>query len=287
MSSNKPPQSVSVKPSADHAVPTSSSILANLAYTAQASGREVPACVCRQCGGARYVLKDVPYGHPDFNRLVPCPLCRQDRQPDWLFDRSGLEPHERGLSLRDWRRIHWPADVDGEQLNAQREAAQDELERLLEVRAGWLTLYGDLGAGKSHALKILACEFIQRGVQAIYNPMASVLQYLRENIKARTAQGDQFWKRLEDTPVLLIDEVDRFNATSWAQEQVFMLVDLRYRRQTTHVTVFATNGDPNRRVGPDGEKHAVGYIYSRMTECPMVHLQNDVRPAVRGARHGK
>lgn len=235
-------------------------------------------CVCPQCGGARFVTRDVPYGHADFARLIPCPVCRQDRQPEWLMARAGLLESEQGLSLDDFQYINWPKNVEGSKLNAQRKAAHEAMARVLEERAGWLTFHGDFGSGKSLALKILCCEFIRAGVPALYGNMADILQHLRDKIR-ETIEGDRYWQRLCDIPVLLIDEVDRYNATGWAQEQAFRLIDLRHRCIHSHVTAFATNDDPHTMLAPRADG-GVGYLYSRMRLGPMVLLEGDVRNAL-------
>jgi DNA replication protein DnaC len=192
--------------------------------------------------------------------------------------RAGLLESEQGLKLDDFQYVNWPKSADREKLNGQRKTAHDAMARVLQERHGWLTFYGDFGSGKSHALKILACEFVRRGVPALYGNMADILQHLRDKIR-ETVAGDRYWLNLCDIPVLLIDEVNRYNATGWAQEQVFRLIDLRHRRIASHVTAFATNDDPHVMLAP-GAEDGIGYLYSRMRRAPMLLLEGDVRTAL-------
>jgi hypothetical protein len=254
------------------------SILATAAHQAEVSGKPLPADMCQQCGGARYVIRDVAWGHPAFGKLIPCPVCRRDRQPEWLFQHSGLTQREQALSLDDWRYPEWPSELDAAALNAQRKSAYDAMRALLEARVGWLTFYGDFGAGKSHALKILACEFIRCGVEVLYGNMADILDHLRHKM-FESVRGDQYWQHLLDVAVLLVDEVTNFSAKPWALEQVFRLIDLRHRRRDSHVTAFALNDDPHTMLAP-GTEDNIGYLYSRMRTSPMVLLEHDVRPAL-------
>lgn len=270
---------VSLEPDLSLAAPLTSGVLATLAFEAEAAGRPMPK-VCGQCGDVGHVIRDVPFGHPAFGKLIPCPVCRQDRQPEWLIKQSGLQVGEQGLTLTDWRYVTWAkTDASGPTRNAQRKAARDAMVKILQGHAGWLTFYGDFGSGKSFALKILACEFIQHKTPALYGNMADILQHLRDKI-SQSVRGDRYWEHLCNVPVLLIDEVGRFNATGWAQEQVFRLIDLRHRRIASHVTGFATNDDPHSLLAP-GDKEGIGYLYSRMRVAPMILLEGDVRPMLR------
>src|ERR671922_2571256 len=52
---------------------------------------EAPAADCPICKGHGFVRKNVPVGHPEFGRAIPC-TCRQAEVRDRLRRRSNLGP---------------------------------------------------------------------------------------------------------------------------------------------------------------------------------------------------
>ena len=143
----------------------------------------------------------------------------------------------------------------------------------IQYRQGFYTFWGDFGAGKSLALQIVINELRGVNVQGVYEPMARILEHLR-SLYGRHETTSNYWEQLLAVPALAIDEVTRINATDWAREKLFELVDTRYRRRHDRLTLFATNDDPNVSLPPE---EALGYLYSRMREGKLVELRGDVR----------
>jgi DNA replication protein DnaC len=76
--------------------------------------------------------------------------------------------------------------------------------------------------------------------------------------------------------VLAVDEVTRFNDTGWSREQLFVIIDTRYRRRKSHLTLLATNDNPTEELGTDDN---VGYVFSRIRQgCPL-ELRGNMRQA--------
>jgi len=207
--------------------------------------------------------------------LMRCPTCGTEGQRAWIRRRCGLEPAEQGRKLHDWR-----TPAMGAAQQQQRVVARRAMEAAIERHTGLTTFWGDFGSGKTLAMQIVVNELRElRTMDGYYAPFAAVLNHLRLLYNQRTGSSE-FWQRLLDVPVLAVDEVTRFRADSeWQQEQLFVLVDTRYRRRHSHLTLFATNDDP-RQALPPGE--ALGYLYSRMREGELIHLEGDVRQAVGG-----
>jgi DNA replication protein DnaC len=208
------------------------------------------------------------------DQLLYCSYCSSGVERATLARRSGLEPREQQARLVDWQTPVLPRN-----LQKQRQRAKELIERAVRERAGLYTFWGDFGAGKSLALQIVLNELRAVGVMGCYATMVAILDHLRE-MYARHEPTDGYWQRLLCSHVLAIDEVTRFHDTGWARERMFELVDMRYRRRETHLTLFATNDDPTRGLPTE---EALGYLYSRMREGVLVELRGDVRPAV-GAR---
>ena len=226
------------------------------------------APTCPECGGLGWLRVDAQRGDPAFGKLVPCGTCTSDRRLEWITRHCGLEGTEFDTRIDDWDSGPWP------ELRGQREKARIAMEKAIEKQAGFLAFWGDFGAGKTFALQIVVNELRLQRVEVFYAPLAHVLEHLR-SLYHRNEETSDFWQRLLDIPVLALDEVTRFHGTSWAQERLWMLADTRYRRMASHLTVFATNDDPNESL-PTSEP--IGYLYSRLRQGYLVELRGDLRP---------
>jgi DNA replication protein DnaC len=209
-----------------------------------------------------------------FGELVICPDCGLERRIRRITETCGLVGEEFKLALSDWRPGPWP------DLEQQRRRAKHEMYRTIDDQAGFLTFWGDFGAGKTMALQIIINALRLRGVACHYAPFSLLASALREAMFSgdRRDVAARYWRWITDLPALAIDEVTRFNATDWARERLWMLSDTRYRRREEVLTVMATNDDPTVAMGTD---EAVGYLFSRMRQGALVELRGDMRTAAK------
>lgn len=196
-----------------------------------------------------------------------------------LAQRSNLEKRERDLMLTDWK---VPSIPDHPGWMAQRRTARQRIEGAIEAQAGLFTFWGDFGAGKTMAAQVVVNELRQRhAVKGAFTTFAGILEHLRA-MYGRNEDSSLYWEQLLDVPVLVVDEVTRFNeASEWQCEKLFALVNTRYRRKDTHLTLFTTNENPNQALPPE---EGIGYLFSRMREGKIVELRGDVRAAMRHMR---
>jgi DNA replication protein DnaC len=246
------------------------------AYWAELWNRPMPK-LCPACGGLGYVkVADVLPEDPQFGKIEHCQICNTDRRMQWLADNCGLEPNELDKAYTSqYRQGDW-SELESEVRNtyqAQRIAVSKALVEARQNRAGLLTFYGDYGSGKTFALQIAVNEARADLAESFYAPFSLILAHLRQLV-ARRQDNSNFLTRLFDIPVLAIDEVTRFNDTGWAMEQLFVLVDTRYRRRSSHLTLFATNDDP-RQMLDTGE--SIGYLMSRCRQGKLFELRGDMR----------
>jgi len=227
---------------------------------------------CPACGDLGWLRPDRHPGDPEFGMLVRCDVCGKGRQLDWLYDGSGLTHNEQSLSLADWKT---PAGSPSQR--DQRTRAGQVIEQVVSAKAGLATFWGDFGSGKSMALRIVVNECVQAGVESFYAPFTKVLDHMRDMYKAQR-KTDTFWERVQNVPVLALDEITRFYETDWARDRLWILSDIRYRNADSHLTVFATNDNPHKAL-PPGD--AFGYLYSRMREGELVELRGDMRTALK------
>lgn len=114
---------------------------------------------------------------------------------------------------------------------------------------GIVSLWSPPGRGKSLLLRAAVNEARRAGISATYWTMAQVLQWLRASFNLEKSEQPDLtfearWSLLTDgARVLALDEIEKVSPTDWVMEQVYALVDERYRRRRTHLTLFAANAD--------------------------------------------
>jgi len=242
--------------------------------------------VCPVCKGTGILLVGTeidgercaiyPLGTDLSTRIVHCPVCSPEKRRPWLAKYSGLEPDEQASRMHDWK-----CNIGDNGRSRQRRAVQEIMEQVIgQTRPhGLYTFWGDFGSGKTYAQQIILNELRElRLIEGYYAPFAVVLNHLRQMYAAQQ-DTTSFWDRLLNVPALALDEITRFDESkAWAQERLFELVDTRYRRRGTHLTLFGTNEDPNQRLSPD---EAIGYWFSRAREGELLELRGDLRQAVK------
>lgn len=183
-----------------------------------------------------------------------CPLCASDRPTklELLARQSGLTDAERR-----WR-LDYYAGMEGK-TNAV--AACGELLALAPRPAGWLTLYGPYGVGKSGMLKSLVACFCAAGVSAAYIVANDILVGLRSTYNDKADVGEaELLARWGSYQCLAVDEIDRVGDSAWARSMLFGLLNNRYDHRDTRATLIATN------LRPDMLPPEFGYLASRMTD---------------------
>jgi DNA replication protein DnaC len=94
---------------------------------------------------------------------------------------------------------------------------------------GWLVIFGDYGVGKTHLAASIAYVQYERGKTVIFVTVPNLLDYLREAFKpdAPMSFGELF-NTVRDAPMLVLDDLSTENASSWAREKLFQIIDHRY-----------------------------------------------------------
>ena len=192
---------------------------------------------CPACGGMGWLREDLPAGHLQFGQLVPCEACGQvHRQRIARFDRHSSR---RGRALRQLFRnfdASGPAAAATEAYNAAMTFAADPV--------GWFVLHGPKGNGKSHLAAAITNYLIdERGTAALFLTAPDLLRSLRQEIQAsvqgRSGESSAMLDAAQEVPVLILDDLGAQRWTEWAEEQLFLLLDFRYRLESP--TVVITN----------------------------------------------
>lgn len=197
---------------------------------------------CPHCGGVGFLRVDVPLGHEKFGRLEPC-VCRANEIAEnarmRLYEMSNLERLSH-LTFENFNRSGNPkAEFILPQEVASLRDALDVSEEFARGLKGWLLLEGAYGCGKTHLAAAIANACVQRGVPTLFITVPDLLDSLRFAYNDPETTFEARFEKIRNADLLVMDDFGTQNATSWAQEKLFQIINYRYINKLP--TVITTN----------------------------------------------
>ena len=200
--------------------------------------------ICGQqsiCDGLGVIRYDVPVDDKRFGKLFRCPnnppeqdVARQERlrklsQMDVLRDKdfSQFVINESMLKASEAQSLHMALTMAA---------------RFAEHPEGWLLLEGTYGCGKTHLAAAVGNERLRHGDLVLFITTPDLLDHLRSTFGPSSEAGyDEMFDRIRSAQLLILDDLGAENASAWAQEKLFQLLNHRYNHQLP--TVITTNAD--------------------------------------------
>ncbi|MGH2582780.1 MAG: ATP-binding protein [Anaerolineales bacterium] len=182
---------------------------------------------CPHCHGLGYLRADLPLGHPDFGKLQIC-SCRRGEVA--LHSRRRLYAISRLEELKDLTFDNFeprgrvglpPRQADS------LEAAYNQARQFSQKMEGWLLLEGGYGSGKTHLAAAIANFAVSVGLPAIFITVPDLLDALRFSYSSEDGFEERF-EEIRQAPLLILDDFGTQNATEWAQEKLFQILNHRY-----------------------------------------------------------
>lgn len=194
---------------------------------------------CPICGGIGYLRQDLPITHPDFGKIVPC-SCRADEitqsARSRLFGMSSLD----ALKALRFDNFERRGRVGLGQLQSDSlENAFNQAFHFAQNRQGWLLLMGKYGCGKTHLAAAIANQGIEDGVETLFLTVPDLLDWLRSAYANNEMSFEERFEEIREMPLLILDDFGTQNATEWAQEKIFQILNHRYVNQLP--TVITSN----------------------------------------------
>ncbi|HEX2172063.1 MAG TPA: ATP-binding protein [Dehalococcoidia bacterium] len=187
-----------------------------------------PSYQCQLCKDRGFVRLDVPFGHPDFGRAIPCDCIRRDydeQQHDRLVSYSNLGPLAR---LTFDNLIEDGRSPDPHERERYRQAC-GIARRYADEPSGWIVLSGASGCGKTHLAAAIANRQIDRGNTVFFTFVPDLLDHLRSTFGPTSeVRYDELFETVRSAPLLILDDFGSHWSTPWAQEKLYQIINYRY-----------------------------------------------------------
>jgi DNA replication protein DnaC len=197
---------------------------------------------CPHCHGAGYVRYNVPLGDPRFGRLEPC-TCRAaeiaQAARSRLFEMSHLDRLSHltfeNFNPKGNKKAKFMTPQDVHSLETAKEAA----ENFARHPQGWLLLEGGYGCGKTHLAAAIANYAVSMGTPTLFITVPDLLDSLRFAFSNPETTFEARFEEVRNADLLVLDDFGTQNATPWAQEKLFQIINYRYINKFP--TVITTN----------------------------------------------
>ena len=160
--------------------------------------------------------------------LCKCEKEKIDRQEEEKkrheFEKKVMRLRQKGFpepSMQDWTFAN--DDMENERITKAMKRYVENFEELRKQGKG-LLLIGDVGTGKTYAACEVANALIDEGYSVLVTNFARILNTLQG-----TFEKQQYIDELSDYSLLVIDDLGAERNTEYSAEQVFNVIDARYR----------------------------------------------------------
>ncbi len=171
---------------------------------------------------------DLPIDHPDFGKVQIC-TCRQRQVSQQVHQRLFALSNLNELSHLTFDNFQprgriglgpWQADSLEQAYNHARQFAQ--------ALNGWLLIQGGYGSGKTHLAAAIANFAVSIGVPTLFITVPDLLDTLRFAYSDPEVTFEERFEEIRRAPLLVLDDFGTQNATAWAQEKLFQILNYRY-----------------------------------------------------------
>lgn len=221
---------------------------------------------CPICGGLGYYRVDVPVGHPDFGKVKIC-ACRKNQIQKQIKDRLFAMSNLDELSHLTFENFKPRGRIGLGPLQADTlERAYNHAQQFARSLKGWLLIQGYYGCGKTHLAAAVANYAVSMDINTLFITVPDLLDTLRYSYSDPDATFEERFEEIRNVPLLIMDDFGTQNATPWAQEKLFQILNFRYINKlplviTTNLSLEEIEGRiRSRLLDPDLVTHV--HIYA-------------------------
>jgi len=195
----------------------------------------------------------------------------------WVIEQESPLEYQSGLKLELIRNMtfdnfdHKRLELPLEQRQNLRQAFNLAVE-FASSPEGWLIFQGVNGCGKTHLAAAIANYRLAQGKPAFFVVVPDLLDHLRSTFSPDSKISyDEFFEKIKETPLLILDDFGEQSATSWAQEKLYQLINYRYNARLPMVVTTCLSLDEIET-----------RISSRMVDPRLSLVFNIIAPDYRG-----
>lgn len=179
-------------------------------------------------------------------RVVPCNCkCASERREK---EKQEYEERERRRRVDELRKMGFPKsdferctfendDGANERITEAMRRYVENFPKLRKTGKG-LLLYGDTGVGKTFYAACVANALMEKEYGVLMTNFTYIVRVMQKSFE----DAQRYFDRLNDAPLLILDDLGVERNTEYMQEQVYNIVDSRYRSGkpmiiTTNLTI--------------------------------------------------
>ena len=197
---------------------------------------------CKKCNTKRQTI--VPLGTGEIRPKVPC-QCQTEQQAKEEAERKRWEHFNKvsrlkSNGLQDKTLLEYTFANDTG-INPEMQKAHDYVGRWPDMQAGCigLLLWGGVGTGKSFFAGCIANALLEKGIPVLMTNFSRILNTLSGLF---SEDKNRFIDNLNEYSLLIIDDLGIERNSEFALEQVYSVIDARYRSKkplivTTNLTL--------------------------------------------------
>ena len=224
---------------------------------------------CQRCGAARQMQVDVFGQLNTVFCLCRCQVEARNREDEAYHRRARMAEIRqlRADGLRDasLARCTFENDLGYQPESAKLRAYVDQFPEMLKDGAG-LLLWGDVGTGKTFLAACVANTLLDRGVPVLMTGTAKLINAVTG---IYPSERNAYLESLNTYSLLILDDLGMERSTEFAMEQMFNIVDGRYR--SGKPMIVTTNLTLQELKNPPDLPHR--RIYSRLLEmCTPIRI---------------
>lgn len=188
---------------------------------------------CQICQDAGYLRSDFPVGHPSFGLVVQCECKKKEIQ------HSNAEKVHAFSNMSALTHLTFESFDSG--IPGTEDAYNAALHFAQNPSPSWLFLQGPVGVGKTHLAAAIANYSVEyQTVSPYFDEVPDLLDHLRATFDPQLqATYDERFHLIRDVGLLVLDDLGTENATPWAKEKLYQIINHRYMEQLP--TVITSN----------------------------------------------